>query len=108
METVVEDSDPNGSTDKFYTYTDYYTEAGAIDLEVTEQTDERSCSTKYKYYNEKLYELVDGRNHTTSYTYSSDDLLTKLSQTIGTLEISNNYVYNGNGDLTGITCCPSN
>ena len=103
VETVVEDSDPNGSADKFYTYTDYYTEAGAIDLKVKEQTDERGCSTKYKYYNEKLYELVDGRNHTTSYTYSSDDLLTKLSQTIGTLEISNNYVYNGNGDLTGIT-----
>lgn len=103
VETVVEDSNPNGSTDKFYTYTDYYTEAGAIDLKVTEQTDERGCSTKYKYYNEKLYELVDGRNHTTSYSYSSDDLLTKLSQTIGTLEISNNYVYNGNGDLTGIT-----
>ena len=102
IETVVENVSGSGSTDKFYTSTNYYTDPNNSDLEVTEEIDERGISTKYKYYNDKLYELIDGKGHTTSYTYNADDLLSKLSQTIGTLEISNNYTYNSNGDLTGI------
>ena len=102
IETVVENVSGSGSTDKFYTSTNYYTDPNNSDLEVTEEIDERGISTKYKYLNDKLHELIDGKGHTTSYTYNADDLLSKLSQTIGTLEISNNYTYNSNGDLTGI------
>ena len=102
IETVVENVSGSGSTDKFYTSTNNYTDPVNSDLEVTEEIDERGISTKYKYYNDKLHELIDGKGHTTSYTYNADDLLSKLSQTIGTLEISNNYTYNSNGDLTGI------
>ena len=102
IETVVENVSGSGSTDKFYTSTNYYTDPDNSDLEVTEEIDERGISVKYKYYNDKLHELIDGKGHTTSYAYNADDLLSKLSQTIGTLEISNNYTYNSNGDLTGI------
>lgn len=102
IETVVENVSGSGSADKFYTATNYYTDPNNSDLEVTEEIDERGISTKYKYLNDKLHELIDGKGHTTSYTYNADDLLTKLSQTIGTLEISNNYTYSSNGDLTGI------
>lgn len=100
--TVLENVSGSGSTDKFYTSTSYYTEAGEYDLEVTAETDERGNTTIYKYLNDNLMFVVDAKNITTAYEYNSDDLVTKLSQTIGTLEISNNYTYDGEA-LTGIT-----
>ena len=100
--TVLENVSGGGSTDKFYTSTSYYTEAGEYDLEVTVETDERGNTTIYKYLDDNLMFVVDAKNITTAYEYNSDDLVTKLSQTIGTLQISNNYTYDGE-ELTGIT-----
>lgn len=99
---MLENVSGGGSTDKFYTSTSYYTEAGEYDLEVTVETDERGNTTIYKYLNDNLMFVVDAKNITTSFEYNSNDLITKLSQTIGTLQISNNYTYDGE-ELTGIT-----
>ena len=100
--TVLENVSGSGSTDKFYTSTSYYTETGTDTYEVTAETDERGNTTIYKYLNDNLMFVVDAKNITTAFEYNSNDLVTKLSQTIGTLEISNNYTYDGE-DLIGIT-----
>lgn len=85
-------------TSKFYTSA-VYNDSNYL----LSSTDERGKTTYYTYYSDgKIASETNPNGYTTNYSYAND-LLTKLWTTINNTEVSNNFTYNNNGNITGIS-----